>query len=142
MSSNPTRREVGKIVGGAALGMTTAPQAGLAEMPRNSAEACASDRRTLSGWLSLGVATPPTRSRRVTEDGRGASIWDVYAHTPGKIKDGRNADVANDHYHRYKDDVRLMRDLGVKAYRFSIAGREFSPTPRPATPRASTSTTA
>jgi beta-glucosidase len=57
----------------------------------------------------------------VHEDGRGASIWDRYAHTPGTILDGSNADIAVDHYHRYKEDVALMKRLGVKAYRFSIA---------------------
>ena len=57
----------------------------------------------------------------VNEDGRGRSIWDTFAHTPGKIEDGSNGDRANDHYHRYKEDVGLIRDLGVKAYRFSIA---------------------
>jgi beta-glucosidase len=57
----------------------------------------------------------------VNKDGRGKSIWDTYAHTPGKIKDGSNADVANDHYHRYRDDVQLMKELGATAYRFSIA---------------------
>jgi beta-glucosidase len=50
----------------------------------------------------------------VNEDGRGVSIWDTFAHTPGKIKNGTNADVANDHYHRYRDDVRLMKELGDK----------------------------
>ena len=43
------------------------------------------------------------------------------AHTPGKIEDGTNGDRANEHYHRYKEDVGLIRELGVKAYRFSIA---------------------
>ena len=57
----------------------------------------------------------------VNEDGRGRSIWDTFSHTPGKIEDGTNADRANDHYHRYKEDVRLISELGVKAYRFSIA---------------------
>src|SRR6476659_7631920 len=57
----------------------------------------------------------------VDEDGRGRSIWDTFSHTPGKIEDGTNADRANDHYHRYKEDVRLIGELGVKAYRFSIA---------------------
>ena len=57
----------------------------------------------------------------VNEDGRGRSIWDTFAHTPGKIEDDINGDRANEHYHRYKEDVRLIRDLGVKAYRFSIA---------------------
>jgi beta-glucosidase len=57
----------------------------------------------------------------VNEDGRGRSIWDTFAHTPGKIEDGSNADRANDHYHRYKEDVGLIRDFGVRAYRCSIA---------------------
>jgi beta-glucosidase len=55
------------------------------------------------------------------EDGRGASIWDAYAHTPGHIADGSVPDVAVDHYHRYRDDVELMKELGATAYRFSVA---------------------
>ncbi len=57
----------------------------------------------------------------VNEDERGPSIWDRFAHTQGKIRDHSNADVADDHYHRYKEDVQLMKALGAKAYRFSIA---------------------
>ncbi len=57
----------------------------------------------------------------VREDGRGASIWDTFAHTPGMIEDGTNADVAIDHYHRYREDVRLLKALGIAAYRFSVA---------------------
>jgi beta-glucosidase len=56
-----------------------------------------------------------------TEDGRGPSIWDTFAATPGKIADGSNGLVAVDHYHRYKEDVALMKGLGATAYRFSIA---------------------
>jgi beta-glucosidase len=56
-----------------------------------------------------------------TEDGRGPSIWDTFARTPGAIADGTTGDVADDHYHRYPEDVALMADLGVDAYRFSIA---------------------
>src|SRR5262252_9885334 len=55
------------------------------------------------------------------EDGKGRSIWDTYAHTPGNIENDDTGDVANDHYHRYKEDVALMKDIGAKAYRFSIA---------------------
>ena len=61
------------------------------------------------------------------EDGKGKSIWDTYAHTPGKIRDGTTGDVANDHYHRYKEDVALMKDMGAKAYRFSIAWPRIFP---------------
>jgi beta-glucosidase len=75
------------------------------------------------------------------EDGKGQSIWDTYAHTPGKIKDGTTGDVANDHYHRYKEDVKLMQGLGATAYRFSISWpRIFPGGAGGRTPRASTST--
>ncbi len=54
-------------------------------------------------------------------DGRGESIWDRFARTPGKVEDGTTGDVACDHYHRWREDVDLMKDLGLKAYRFSIS---------------------
>jgi beta-glucosidase len=57
----------------------------------------------------------------VKEDGRGPSIWDTFSHTPGRTVNNATGDVANDHYHLYKGDVQLMKALGVKAYRFSIA---------------------
>ncbi|GGL02938.1 GH1 family beta-glucosidase [Planomonospora parontospora] len=55
------------------------------------------------------------------EDGRGRSIWDAFSHTPGKVAGGDTGDVACDHYHRYAEDVRLMAELGLHAYRFSVA---------------------
>ncbi|MEU9986654.1 GH1 family beta-glucosidase [Streptomyces sp. NPDC048045] len=57
----------------------------------------------------------------VAEDGRSPSIWDTFSHTPGKIANGDNGDVACDHYHRWREDVGLMRRLGVNAYRLSVA---------------------
>ncbi len=55
------------------------------------------------------------------EDGRGESIWDRFSHTPGKTLNGETGDTACDHYHRYVEDVALMKELGVKAYRFSTS---------------------
>src|SRR5262249_55940498 len=61
------------------------------------------------------------------EDGKGPSIWDTYAHTPGKMKNDDTGDVAIDHYHRYKEDVKIMKDLGANAYRFSISWPRIVP---------------
>ncbi len=55
------------------------------------------------------------------EDGKSDSIWDVFCRKPGAIFRGQNGDVACDHYHRWKEDVALMRELGLKAYRFSVS---------------------
>ncbi|KAK8514585.1 hypothetical protein V6N13_103253 [Hibiscus sabdariffa] len=63
----------------------------------------------------------------VNEGGRGKSIWDVFAHTEGKIVDASNADVAVDHYHKYKEDIDLVSELGFKAYRFSISWPRIFP---------------
>ena len=63
----------------------------------------------------------------VSEDGRGESIWDRFAHTPGHIQNNDTGDTASDHYHRYKDDVRLMNELGYTGYRFSIAWPRIFP---------------
>src|SRR3954470_3685973 len=57
----------------------------------------------------------------VSEDGRGESIWDRFTHTPGKIEGGATGDVACDHYHRWQSDLAIMSELGLQAYRFSIA---------------------
>jgi beta-glucosidase len=57
----------------------------------------------------------------VDADGRGPSIWDTFSRVPGAIHGGDTGDVAADHYRRYREDVALMRDLGLKAYRFSVA---------------------
>jgi beta-glucosidase len=81
------------------------------------------------GGFEVGVSTASYQIEgAVTEDGRGPSVWDTFAHTPGRTKDGDTGDVACDHYHRWPEDVALMADLGVDAYRFSIAWPRVQPT--------------
>ncbi|HOG46796.1 MAG TPA: GH1 family beta-glucosidase [Anaerolineae bacterium] len=63
----------------------------------------------------------------VREGGRGVSIWDRFSHTPGKTENGDTGDVASDHYHRWRQDVGLMKELGLNAYRFSIAWPRIIP---------------
>jgi len=63
----------------------------------------------------------------VTEDGRGPSIWDTFSHLPGKILSGDNGDIACDHYHRWPQDVALMSELGIGAYRLSTAWPRILP---------------
>jgi beta-glucosidase len=61
------------------------------------------------------------------EDGRGESIWDRFCATPGKVANGDTGEVACDHYHRFEEDIRIMKDLGVQSYRFSIAWPRLIP---------------
>jgi beta-glucosidase len=61
------------------------------------------------------------------DDGRGPSIWDTFSRTPGRVFSGHTGDVACDHYHRYADDVAIMAELGLRAYRFSISWPRIRP---------------
>lgn len=63
----------------------------------------------------------------VNEDGKGKSIWDVFTHVPGTVKDRSNGDVAIDHYHRFREDIRLMAKMGIRNYRFSISWGRILP---------------
>lgn len=63
----------------------------------------------------------------VNEDGRSPSIWDTFSHIPGKVDQGDTGDIACDHYHRYREDVALMRNIGLDAYRFSISWPRILP---------------
>ena len=79
-------------------------------------------RSAFGPGFDFGVATSSYQIEgAAAEDGRSPSIWDVFAHRPGTIKDGGHGDVACDHYHRLEQDVGLLAWLGVDAYRFSIA---------------------
>ena len=75
-----------------------------------------------------GVATSSYQIEgAANEDGRGPSIWDVFCGKPGAVFEGHNGDIATDHYHRFKEDVKIMKDLGIKAYRFSVSWSRILP---------------
>lgn len=85
-------------------------------------------RITFRPGFVWGVATSAYQIEGAwNQDGKGESIWDRFSHTPGKIKNGETGDVACDHYHRYIEDVALMKELGVKAYRFSFSWSRVLP---------------
>lgn len=61
------------------------------------------------------------------EDGRGLSVWDTFCRQPGRVFEGHSGDVACDHYHRYKEDIAIMKDIGLRAYRFSVSWSRLLP---------------
>jgi beta-glucosidase len=95
---------------------------------QSEAVATAGDRLVFPVGFMWGAATSAYQIEgAVTEDGRGPSIWDTFAATPGKVIGGDTGEIAVDHYHRYADDVALMRELGLGAYRFSLAWPRIQP---------------
>ncbi len=133
--SDITRRGFTKLAGLAALQPTMASTAFVASPEADALEVVAADRQFPKDFL-WGTATASYQVEgAVKEDGRGESIWDTFSHTPGRVVSDANGDVADDHYHRYKQDVQLMKALGVKGYRFSISWPRVIPagsgTPNP-----------
>ena len=126
MSTQLSRRSVMQVAAGAALGAVATPPFASAQLTVAQGPAVLAGEFP-KGFL-WGTATSAYQIEGAwNEDGKGLSIWDTFAHTPGNIRDGSTGDVANDHYHRYKEDVALMKDIGANAYRFSIAWPRIFP---------------
>ena len=121
---NFTRRRFGKTLAGtavAAFASASLPRIAFAQM------ATASLQRFPSNFL-WGCATAAYQIEgAVSEDGRKPSVWDTFSHTPGKTFQGETGDVADDSYHRYKEDIQLLKNLGVSVYRFSISWSRIFP---------------
>jgi beta-glucosidase len=124
MSTNLTRRDLAKTTGSAALGL-------LVETTGESMAQLRENQQTVRSFPDGFLWGTATASYQIEgawkEDGKGESIWDRFAHTPGKIKNNDTGDVALDHYHRYTEDVQLIKALGVKTYRFSISWPRIFP---------------
>jgi len=134
MTKKPlNRRQFVRLAGitGAAIPLTSVGgcNAPSANNKNDNSESNAGTDRSFPAGFHWGVATSSYQIEGAwNEDGKGPSIWDTFAHTPGNISNGDTGDVANDHYHRYREDVALMKnELGANSYRFSIAWPRIFP---------------
>jgi beta-glucosidase len=117
------------------FGQLAGSLAGVAALPfRLFADAAPAPERTAAGSLSFpkgflwGSATASYQVEgAVKEDGRGTTVWDTFSHTAGKTHNGDTGDVSTDSYHRYPEDIGLMKDLGLKVCRFSVAWSRIFP---------------
>jgi len=121
----PSRRELIKLAGAGAIAAnsTSAASAKPKDQP-----VPADPETALPQGFRWGTATSAYQIEGAwQQDGKGESIWDRFAHTPGNIRNGDTGDVALDHYYRYKEDVQLMKSLGAGTYRFSISWPRIFP---------------
>ena len=117
-----TRRNFGRLLGLSA-GAATLP-ASAAAVGTQTAQA---GRNFPAGFLWGTTTSAYQVEGAVKEDGRGPSIWDTFSHSKPGTYTGENGDIAVDHYHRYREDVALMRELGMKAYQFSVSWTRIFP---------------
>ena len=124
MSQTLSRRTLGRLLGSTALAATVPSTLSAATPPPSGVTP-----RTFPTGFVWGSATASYQVEgAVKEDGRGPSIWDTFSHTPGKVFNNDTGDIADDFYHRYQADIDLMRELGIKGFRFSISWSRVFPT--------------
>lgn len=122
MSADISRRDIARGAAAASLLCVGGTSAAAQPVPIAESGPARSGELKFPDGFYWGVATAAYQIEGSPDaDGKGKSIWDVYAHTPGKMQNGDTGDVAIDHYNRYKEDVALMKSLGANAYRFSIS---------------------
>jgi len=126
MPTRFTRRELAMV--GASTLRASETAVPFAARPAENAADAPKDPRAFPAGFFWGTATAAYQIEgAVAEDGRGPSIWDTFTHTPGKIRNDENGDVADDHYRRYRADVQSMKALAARAYRFSISWPRIFP---------------
>ena len=118
-----SRRTFARAAGAAATALSLPPLGLEAEPTANAASA----RHFPQGFLWGSATASYQVEGAVKEGGRGPTIWDTFAHTPGKVHNNDTGDVADDYFHRYKEDIALMKSLGLKSCRFSIAWSRIFP---------------
>jgi beta-glucosidase len=124
--SSFSRRTFARLV--AALAGSASVPAAWAEPKTAAPETQARPRIFPQGFLWGSATASYQVEGGVHEDGRGPTIWDTFSHLPGAVANGDTGDVSTDYYHRYKQDIALMKDLGLRSYRFSVAWSRIFPT--------------
>ena len=126
MPSLFSRRTFAKVLGLSSVGLSF-PQIGDAAISTSQPESASSPKRFPDGFLWGSATAAYQVEGAAREQGRGVSIWDTFAHTSGKTDHGDTGDVADDFFHRYRDDIQLMRELGLTCFRFSVAWPRIFP---------------
>jgi len=127
MLNKISRRTLARILGGSTTALSLSATARAASFFGSPSSPAHADRLFPQGFLWGSATASYQVEGAVHEDGRGPSIWDTFAHTAGKTHNGDTGDVSDDFFHHYKRDIELMKELGLKTFRFSIAWSRVFP---------------
>jgi beta-glucosidase len=128
LSLSISRRTLGRLVGAVAATATLPKIAGAGTGSGGAQPSLATPRSFPSDFLWGSATAAYQVEGAAREGGRGPTIWDSFAHTPGKVANGDTGDVADDFYHRYPEDIAMMQRMGLKTFRFSVAWSRIFPT--------------